>query len=108
MVPSFARTPIFAGETNHPWFVTPLLEPETVAEAVVEQVLMGVGRDCYLPGFVGVMPWVVWLSLLLLMMKKLMLMKADRTESDAVLVPDSVPRCCCENKGKLCRKAKDG
>lgn len=61
VVPSYVKTPMFAGtrETSQPWFVMPLLEPETVAEAVVERVVSGEAATVFLPGFMGVMTIVV-------------------------------------------------
>lgn len=59
LVLSFARTPIFKGETNQSWFLLPLLHPETVSDVIVNQILSGYGKDWYLPGFMGVVPYMV-------------------------------------------------
>ena len=47
----YTRTPLFEGYNNGPKFLMPSLEPETVAEAIVKQVLSGNSGQVVLPGF---------------------------------------------------------
>lgn len=45
----YSRTPLFEGFVNRSSFMLPSLEPETVAEAVVDQVLSGNAGHVVLP-----------------------------------------------------------
>ena len=47
---SFIRTPLLSGSTNQNQFVSPLLAPETVAEALAEALYSGYGDTIYMPG----------------------------------------------------------
>lgn len=51
---SFIRTPLFTGETNQSKFLFPLLEAESVAEAIAKALYSGYGRTIYMP---GIMPF---------------------------------------------------
>lgn len=60
IIPGYAKTPMFAGETsNQPWFLMPLLHTDTVAEAVVERVVSGYAKTVFLPGVMGIMVIIV-------------------------------------------------
>lgn len=48
--PTWIRTPLIATVTSKKDFKDFVLEPDTVAEAVVEQVLSGYGAQLILPG----------------------------------------------------------
>ena len=55
---SFIRTTMLTGSTNQGQFVSPLLAPESVAEALAEALYSGYGGTIYMPGigqFVAVM-----------------------------------------------------
>lgn len=47
----YTKTPLFEGYGNDSKFLVPSLEPETVAEAIVKQVLTGSSGQVILPGF---------------------------------------------------------
>ena len=47
----YTKTPLFEGYDNDNQFLMPALEPETVAEAVVKQVLTGNSGQVIIPGF---------------------------------------------------------
>jgi short-subunit dehydrogenase len=47
----YTKTPLFEGFGNDSKFLVPSLEPETVAEAIVKQVLTGSSGQVILPGF---------------------------------------------------------
>ncbi|KAE8442819.1 hypothetical protein EG329_002791 [Mollisiaceae sp. DMI_Dod_QoI] len=47
----YTKTPLFQGYYNEAQFLVPTLEPETVAEAIVKQVLSGSSGQIILPGF---------------------------------------------------------
>lgn len=47
----YTRTPLFQGYHNDSRFLVPTLEPETVAEAIVKQVLSGHSGQVIAPGF---------------------------------------------------------
>jgi all-trans-retinol dehydrogenase (NAD+) len=47
----YTKTPLFQGYNNDSKFLIPALEPETVAEAIVKQVLTGSSGQVILPGF---------------------------------------------------------
>jgi len=47
----YTKTPLFQGYNNDSKFLVPTLEPETVAEAIVKQVLSGSSGQVILPGF---------------------------------------------------------
>jgi len=47
----YTKTPLFQGYYNDSKFLVPTLEPETVAEAIVKQVLTGSSGQIILPGF---------------------------------------------------------
>jgi len=49
--PGYTKTPLFQGYTNDSKFLTPTLEIETLAEAIVKQVLTGESGQVILPGF---------------------------------------------------------
>lgn len=51
----YTKTPLFQGYQNDSPFLMPTLEPETVAEAVVKQVLSGHSGHILIPGFSGVL-----------------------------------------------------
>jgi all-trans-retinol dehydrogenase (NAD+) len=53
--PSWIRTPLIKTLTADPKFKDFVLEPETVAEAVVQQVLSGYGAQLILPGRLNLM-----------------------------------------------------
>jgi short-subunit dehydrogenase len=46
----YTKTPLFAGYSNETQFLVPALEPETVAEAIVKQVLSGRSGQIMIPG----------------------------------------------------------
>ena len=47
----YTKTPLFQGYNNNSKFLVPSLEPETVAEAIVKQVLTGRSGQVIIPGF---------------------------------------------------------
>lgn len=47
----YTKTPLFEGYNNESKFLVPTLEPETVAEAIVKQVLSGKSGQVIAPGF---------------------------------------------------------
>lgn len=47
----YTKTPLFRGYNNENKFLIPSLEPETVAEAIVKQVLTGQSGQVIIPGF---------------------------------------------------------
>ena len=47
----YTKTPLFQGYNNDSKFLVPTLEPETVADAIVKQVLSGNSGQVILPGF---------------------------------------------------------
>jgi len=47
----YTKTPLFQGYNNDSKFLVPTLEPETVAEAIVKQVLTGKSGQVIVPGF---------------------------------------------------------
>lgn len=47
----YTKTPLFEGYNNDSKFLMPTLEPETVAESIVKQVLSGHSGQVILPGF---------------------------------------------------------
>jgi all-trans-retinol dehydrogenase (NAD+) len=49
--PSYTRTALFEGFYNSSTFLMPTLEPETVAEEIVKQILTGSSGQVILPGF---------------------------------------------------------
>jgi short-subunit dehydrogenase len=53
----YTKTPLFQGWNNESRFLMPSLEPETVAEGIVRQVLSGRSGQVILPGFAGVTTW---------------------------------------------------
>lgn len=52
----YTTTPLFAGYQNDSPFLMPALEPATVAEAIVRQVLKGESNQLLLPGFANTLP----------------------------------------------------
>lgn len=50
MILSFTRTPLFKGETKQSNFFFPLLDVETVSEAMADALYSGYGKTIYLPG----------------------------------------------------------
>ena len=56
---SFVKTPLFDGETNQSRLLTPLLNVDTVGEAIVNTLYKGLSRTCYMPGVMKYMTWVV-------------------------------------------------
>jgi len=50
----YTKTPLFQGWSNDSKFLMPSLEPETVAEGIVKQVLSGHSGQVILPGFAAV------------------------------------------------------
>lgn len=62
----FTKTALFDGYRNDSWFVAPSLHPETVAEAVVRQVLGGQSGQVIVPGLgnilSGIHGWPIWLQ----------------------------------------------
>ncbi|KAK3319710.1 short chain dehydrogenase [Cercophora scortea] len=63
---SYIRTPLFRGDTGLPHFFFPLLEVETVSEALVDVLYSGYGKTVYMPGmtrcvaaFRGAPEWVL-------------------------------------------------
>lgn len=52
----YTKTPLFEGYNNTKGFMMPTLEPETVAEAVVRQVLSGRSGQLVLPSLAGALP----------------------------------------------------
>ncbi len=55
IIPGHTRTPLFQGFSNDSGFLVPALEPQTVAEAIVKQVLTGRNGRVVIPGFGAVM-----------------------------------------------------
>lgn len=51
----YTKTPLFQGYKNDSKFLVPTLEPETVAEAIVKQVLTGSSGQVIVPGFGAVL-----------------------------------------------------
>lgn len=51
----YTKTPLFQGYYNDSPFLMPTLEPETVAEAIVKQVLSGHSGQVILPGMGGLL-----------------------------------------------------
>ena len=47
---SFIKTPLFKGETRQAHFLFPLMDVETVSEAIANALYSGRGRTIYLPG----------------------------------------------------------
>lgn len=64
--PTWIRTPLIAHITSKPGFGDFVLEPETVADAVVEQVLSGYGGQLILPSRLipisGLRGWPSWIQ----------------------------------------------
>lgn len=52
---AYTKTPLFQGYRNDSTFLMPTLEPETVAEAIVKQVLSGHSGQVIVPGFAGLL-----------------------------------------------------
>lgn len=52
----YTRTPLFEGYSNGAPFLLPTLEPETVAEAIVRQVLTGKSGQVIAPRLASVLP----------------------------------------------------
>lgn len=52
----YTKTPLFDGYNNTKGFMMPTLEPETVAEAIVRQVLTGRSAQVILPAFASILP----------------------------------------------------
>lgn len=52
----YTKTPLFEGYNNTKGFMLPTLEPETVAEAVVRQVLAGRSAQLILPALASALP----------------------------------------------------
>ncbi|KAF8456764.1 hypothetical protein BDZ91DRAFT_777688 [Kalaharituber pfeilii] len=63
----YVKTPLFEGYNHHSTFLYPPLQPETVAEAIVDQVLSGKGGHITLPrtfnAFTGIRGWFSWCHL---------------------------------------------
>jgi all-trans-retinol dehydrogenase (NAD+) len=55
IIPGHTKTPLFQGYSNDSRFLVPTLEPQTVAEAIVKQVLTGRSGQVIIPGFGSVM-----------------------------------------------------
>jgi len=53
----YTKTPLFSGYRNDAGFLMPSLEPETVAEAIVRQVLSGHSGQVLAPGFATTLTW---------------------------------------------------
>ncbi|KAM5354635.1 hypothetical protein ACJ41O_001282 [Fusarium nematophilum] len=53
--PYWVRTPLIQNLTTHPSFKDPLLEPEHIAEVVVDHVVKGQSGHVYLPAHVGLL-----------------------------------------------------
>lgn len=51
----YTKTPLFEGYNNDSKFLMPTLEPETVAEGIVKQVLSGHSGQVIVPGFAGML-----------------------------------------------------
>ena len=47
----YTKTPLFTGYYNDSPFLVPALEPDTVAEAIVKQILTGKSGQIIIPGF---------------------------------------------------------
>lgn len=54
----YTKTPLFAGYNPDSAFLMPALEPQTVAEAIVRQVLTGRSGQVIAPGFGAVSTWI--------------------------------------------------
>jgi all-trans-retinol dehydrogenase (NAD+) len=54
---SYTKTPLFTGYHNDSPFIMPALEPETVADAIVKQVLTGRSGQVILPAMGNTLPW---------------------------------------------------
>ncbi|KAK4193327.1 hypothetical protein QBC35DRAFT_102862 [Podospora australis] len=52
----YTKTPLFDGYHNDSPFMLPALEPATVAESIVKQVLSGTSNQLILPGFANMLP----------------------------------------------------
>ncbi|KAK4461859.1 hypothetical protein QBC42DRAFT_346831 [Cladorrhinum samala] len=52
----YTKTPLFTGYKNDSPWMMPALEPETVAEAIVGQVLKGKSEQVIVPGFANTLP----------------------------------------------------
>lgn len=52
----YTKTPLFNGYNNTKGFIMPTLEPETVAEAIVRQVLTGRSGQIILPTLASALP----------------------------------------------------
>lgn len=59
VTPSFVKTPLFEGFKGNGKFFMPPLEPETLAEAIVDQVCSGDGGHIILPKAAGFLLGVV-------------------------------------------------
>ncbi len=63
----YTKTPLFEGWTNNSKFLLPSLEPETVAQVIVEKVLSGKSGQVILPGFGGLLAgmraWPHWMQI---------------------------------------------
>lgn len=63
----YTKTALFEGYRADSWFVAPALEPETVAEAIVSQVLRGEGGQVVVPGLghvlAGIAGWPLWVQI---------------------------------------------
>ncbi|KAK4230637.1 hypothetical protein QBC38DRAFT_534134 [Podospora fimiseda] len=53
----YTKTPLFTGYNNDSPFLMPALEPDTVAEAIVKQVLSGKSNQILVPGFANILPF---------------------------------------------------
>lgn len=62
----YTRTALFEGYDNDSWFVSPTLHPETVADAIVRQVLRGESGQVIVPGLgnlvSGIAGWPLWVQ----------------------------------------------
>jgi hypothetical protein len=62
----FTKTALFDGYKNDSRFIAPTLHPETVAEAVVRQVLSGESGQVVVPGMGNILGqihgWPIWLQ----------------------------------------------
>ncbi|KAK4170237.1 hypothetical protein QBC43DRAFT_305651 [Cladorrhinum sp. PSN259] len=54
---AYTKTPLFDGYANDSPFMLPALEPDTVAEAIVRQVLSGTSNQLVVPGFANTLAW---------------------------------------------------
>lgn len=55
----FIRTPLFTGSPNQNQFFFPLLEPESVADALSKAIYSGYGGTIYMPGIMKVLATLV-------------------------------------------------